>query len=72
MDTFTLTIVDEDEVILADTVTAPMCTSCGAIAAPDGTCLEIGACERADRAATRGATGPAAKFRAWTARGTVD
>ncbi len=65
-------IVVDDEIQLADTVTAPMCAECGAIAAPDGTCLEIGTCPRADRSATRGATGAASKFRAWTASGNVD
>lgn len=55
---------------------APVCAECGSIATPRGTCLEIGACAAADRAATRGAAGATAKYApapaAWNARGGVD
>ncbi len=71
METLTVTIVD-DELITADAPAELAVCSCGAVTAPDGTCLEIGDCPRADRAATRGATGAASKFRAWTASGNVD
>ncbi len=53
---------------------APVC-KCGATLAPDGACLEIGACPRADRRATRHATGRTSKYAvpsAWNARGSVD
>lgn len=55
--------------------TAPTCEACGTVSAPDGTCLDIGACRRADESATRGAGGATAKYRvpaAWNARGGVD
>ena len=55
--------------------TATACTTCGTVTAPDGTCLEIGACASADATATRNATGGTAKFAvpaAWNARGRVD
>lgn len=54
---------------------APTCGTCGATTAPDGTCLDIGACESADIGATRGAGAVRAKYRvpaAWNARGSVD
>ena len=66
---YSVAVLEEDEVILGELIP---CAHCGATTAPDGTCLEIGACPRADRAATRGATGEASKFRAWTASGRVD
>src|SRR3954471_3585300 len=34
---------------------APTCGACGTVTAPDGVCLELGACELADNAAVRGA-----------------
>lgn len=39
-----------------------------------GTCMEVGACERADSAATIGAARTSAKYQpaAWTVRGGVD
>jgi hypothetical protein len=54
---------------------APTCEECGATSAPDGACLDIGACSRADQLATRGAASSRAKYRvpaAWNARGSVD
>lgn len=52
------------------------CEGCGATVAPDGACLEIGACARADRLATRGASRVTAKTAAapaaWTGSGRVD
>ena len=55
---------------------APTCETCGETAAPDGACLEVGACERADRLATRDAAGGTAKYgaapAAWNSRGSVD
>lgn len=66
-----VTFID-DELVTGEIPAELMICSCGAATAPDGTCLEIGACPRADRAATRGATGAASKFRAWTASGNVD
>lgn len=67
------TIVDVDDVDIAELMTC----ACGAVTAPDGTCLEIGACERADSAATRTARGQTRKFVAqapagWTGTGRVD
>lgn len=59
----------------AGAATAVQCAQCGATAAPDGTCLELGSCELADNAATRGAARTTAKFavpRAWNVRGGVD
>ena len=59
-------------------LTAPSvapCAECGATVAPDGTCLEIGACRRADDSATAGAGRITAKYAvpaAWNARGYVD
>lgn len=56
-------------------IAAPAACSCGATLAPDGTCLEIGACEIADASATRGAGRATAKYAvpaAWNARGSVD
>ena len=54
---------------------APTCDACGAVSAPDGTCLEIG-CIAADAAATRGAARSTAKYgaapAAWNAGGRVD
>lgn len=61
--------VDVDDVDLHELVS---CASCGTVQAPDGTCLEVGACARADAIATRGAVGESSKFRAWTASGRVD
>ncbi len=61
----------DDEVVTDPPAELAVC-ACGAVTAPDGTCLEIGACPRADRAATRGATGAPSAFRAWTASGRVD
>lgn len=72
MESQLLVSIVDDEVMLADTPAELLVCSCGAVTAPDGTCLEIGACPRADRSATRGATGAASKFRAWTASGSVD
>jgi hypothetical protein len=49
--------------------------SCGELAAPDGVCLNIGACSRADSRATRGAARSTAKYSvpaAWNSRGSVD
>lgn len=55
---------------------APHCVDCGALASPNGTCLEIGACPAADRAATRGAVRETSKYgaapAAWNSRGGVD
>lgn len=54
---------------------APTCEACGAIAAPDGACLEVGTCSRADADATRHMRGATAKYSvpaAWNARGSVD
>lgn len=66
--------IRETVATVADPVCVP-CAHCGETTAPDGTCLEIGACPRADRAATRGAARQTAKYAvpaAWNARGTVD
>ena len=63
---------------IAAPVTAPSvttCDTCGETLAPDGTCLEIGACRAADDRATRGAARQTAKYAvpaAWNARGSVD
>ena len=55
---------------------APTCGTCGETDSPDGSCLNVGACSRADIGATRGAARTSAKFRqspaAWGARGYVD
>ena len=51
------------------------CETCGAVAAPDGACLEIGTCERADIGATRGASTARAKYAvpaSWNSSGRVD
>jgi len=51
------------------------CETCGETTAPDGTCHELGTCERADRLATRNASRGTAKYAvpaAWNARGSVD
>lgn len=53
--------------------TVPACGSCGVTLAPNGACLELGACLEADTRATRHAArstagGPAA----WTVSGGVD
>lgn len=61
-----VTVLEYEEIILTQ------CESCGTVTAPDGTCLEVGSCERADDIATRGAVGESSKFRAWTASGRVD
>lgn len=65
------TVVEEDELVLR----APVC-ACGATMAPDGVCLEIGACELADARAVRGASRETAKATrapaAWTSSGRVD
>lgn len=56
-------------------IEAPAACSCGATLAPDGACMEIGACEIADAKATRGAGRATAKYAvpaAWNARGSVD
>lgn len=56
-------------------VTAPVCDSCGETLAPDGACLELGTCARADQLATRGAGRVTSKYAvpaAWNARGYVD
>lgn len=70
------TVIQLDDVDIADVATLPQCGACGAVTAPDGTCLEIGACSRADRSATRGAARETAKYRpapaAWSSRGSVD
>jgi hypothetical protein len=55
--------------------TAAPCTVCGTMSAPNGACLEIGACPRADETATRGAGRRTAKYAvpaAWSASGRVD
>jgi hypothetical protein len=55
---------------------APHCGTCGATSAPDGACLELGACTRADELATRGAGRISAKYApapaSWNSRGAVD
>jgi hypothetical protein len=52
---------------------APTCEACGHVSAPDGTCLELGECSRADAIATRGASiARRGAPRAWTVRGSVD
>lgn len=59
----------------AATETAVKCASCGATAAPDGSCLNVGACHTADETATRGAARATAKYAvpaAWNVRGGVD
>jgi hypothetical protein len=59
---------------IAEPTCAP-CVTCGEMTAPDGTCLEVGACSAADSAATRGAARQTAKYgvpAAWNARGSVD
>lgn len=52
------------------------CDACGTVSAPDGACLEIGECERADDRATRSASRETAKAvrapAAWTSSGWVD
>lgn len=66
------TIVDVDDCDIHELVT---CASCGTVTAPDGRCMEIGACETADTGATRGAARQTSKFgipAAWNARGSVD
>ncbi len=54
----------------------PACEGCGVTLAPDSACLEIGACERADAAAVRGAARSSSKYSAapaaWTSSGRVD
>lgn len=59
-----------------DTIAPMVCQGCETTLAPDGSCLEVGACELADRAATRSSrSGATAKFAvpaAWNARGSVD
>lgn len=55
--------------------TAVQCATCGATAAPDGQCLNIGTCATADHQATIGAARETAKYAvpaAWNARGGVD
>jgi hypothetical protein len=73
MDGATLTLTRETTDAPA---VAPTCSGCGDTDAPDGTCLNVGACSRADGMATRGASRGTAKFRqspaAWSARGYVD
>lgn len=73
MDTGTLTAERETGTVERVAIT---CASCGATSAPDGTCLEIGACTAADEtAARRSHSGGTAKFpvpAAWNARGSVD
>lgn len=54
---------------------APACEACGITLAPNGSCLEVGACADADADATRSAARRTAKYaapRAWTVRGGVD
>ncbi len=66
------TLADVGAEVGADVAT---CETCGAVSAPDGRCIEVGACLAADVAATRGATVGRAKFAvpaAWNARGRVD
>lgn len=66
--------IRETVATVADPVCIP-CGSCGETMAPDGTCLEIGACPDADRSATRGAARQTAKYAvpaAWNANGSVD
>ncbi len=49
--------------------------ACGEVSAPDGACLNVGACEVADAGATRGAARVTAKYAvpaAWNVRGGVD
>lgn len=59
-----------------DAPAATACAACETTLPPDGTCLEIGACEIADSAATRASrAGRTAKYAvpaAWNARGSVD
>lgn len=54
----------------------PHCDECGATLAPNGACLEVGACTTADaRAARASSSGRTAKFAvpaAWNVRGGVD
>ena len=72
MDGATLTLTREK--VHAPAV-APTCGTCGETGSPDGSCLNVGACERADGLATRGAGRATAKFAvpaAWNARGYVD
>lgn len=55
--------------------TAAPCAECGRVSAPNGGCLDIGACPRADDIATRGAGRATAKYAvpaAWNVRGGVD
>lgn len=73
MDEFTRSAVATLAADELDTRALDVC-ACGAPVAPDGACLEVGACERADASATRGATGARAKSdpSAWTVLGGVD
>src|SRR5205809_1145965 len=67
--------LEENRAELEAPAVAPTCGTCGATSAPDGSCLEIGACRRADESATRGASRATAKYsapRAWNVRGGVD
>lgn len=63
---------------MLETSTAPVmaCQACETTLPPNGVCLEIGACELADRDATRQSrAGRTAKYgvpAAWNARGSVD
>lgn len=69
------TLASETREVTAPAV--PACDTCGATLAPDGTCLEVGACRSADQRAARssrsGATVKSAVApAAWNARGYVD
>ncbi len=71
MPTMTTTTTDTAPVVAPTTMP---CT-CGEMTAPDGTCLNIGACTTADDRATRGAARVTSKYAvpaAWNSRGGVD
>lgn len=68
--------IREGSAILADRFAELAICSCGETITPAGKCLNVGACNRADRQATRGslARGTAASSRpsAWNLGGMVD
>ena len=72
-----MTLATMDAAELTAETRAPVAApcACGEVSAPDGACLNVGACERADADATRGAARVTAKYAvpaAWNVRGGVD
>lgn len=68
--------IREGSAILADRFAELAVCTCGETVAPNGRCLNVGGCARADRAASRSSLsrGVAASARpaAWNVRGGVD